>query len=365
VWEVIVLFSMGASFCLYMGIYIISAGLIHVGSKKKSPQNRLLLFVGILIPSIFAGIRYNVGTDWRTYLSIYNYAHCHSLFDFLSQQFGREVGTWIFAQCAGILGGYQWFFFLYAFAMLAIVVHVLRTQYPKVPLGQAVFVFLLGTFTGGFNIMRQSLAACIIFAGMKYVFERKPGKYGLSILIASAVHTSAFICLPIYILWNGGRSTVSRWKKTLIFAGGLFFVVFYGQLISFLSKIPGLSWFSTYADSSVAGMNRSFFLKLLILGVILLFRKKLIRVEPRNKLFIVLVYLSVMLEFLGFYSAFYKRVNVYFALSEILLLVQIPNTLKQPERTIARTFVYLYSISMFILSYWVLRQSGILPYILK
>lgn len=54
----------------------------------------------------------------------------------------------------------------------------------------------------GANQIRQGLAAAIFLNSIKYIYEKKLGKYILLILLASLCHYSAVILFPIYFIVN-------------------------------------------------------------------------------------------------------------------------------------------------------------------
>ncbi|MBP5634392.1 hypothetical protein J6X09_01720, partial [Candidatus Saccharibacteria bacterium] len=66
------------SLLLYLAIFAISTATVFCGlnclAKKKKPLGALLVAIGLLLPPIMAGIRYGVGNDYFSYLSMHNNA---------------------------------------------------------------------------------------------------------------------------------------------------------------------------------------------------------------------------------------------------------------------------------------------------
>ena len=65
----------------------------------------------------------------------------------------------------------------------------------------SLFVFIAsGMYTVSMNGIRQSLAAAIIFAATKYILDGNFKKFLLVILLASTIHQTALIFIPIYFI---------------------------------------------------------------------------------------------------------------------------------------------------------------------
>ena len=65
----------------------------------------------------------------------------------------------------------------------------------------SLFVYIAsGIYTVSMNGIRQSLAAAIIFAATKYILDGNFKKFLLVILLASTIHQTALIFIPIYFI---------------------------------------------------------------------------------------------------------------------------------------------------------------------
>jgi hypothetical protein len=150
----------------------------------------LLSFTSILLLSV---LRFDVGPDYETYVDIYynfinaviSFSPDKIIYGLLSLAFGMFDRGYIF-----VLG-------LYAFLTLFFVYKTLVER--KILLwGLVVFCFI-GFFLDSFDRVRQLLAVAIFLYSIKYIEGRQPFKYLGYLLIATLVHFSAILLIPVYL----------------------------------------------------------------------------------------------------------------------------------------------------------------------
>lgn len=238
------------SLCLYITIYGASAVLVCFSQGLKARWGRCLLqLAALMLPVLLAGFRYGVGTDYYNYE--YDYSNYSGMgFSELLAANGilNGWGEWLLSRISFYLGGKQAFFALFAFCTYLPVVSALK-HYRNTNWFLVVFAYLLGPFTSGLNIMKQALAVSIVFYGLRFVYDRKPFRYLLMIVLAMSVHTSAVIALPLYVLYEKGW-TRKIWRPRVLSAvfAGLFMAVCIPELLSRLKGISlfGISKFAVY-----------------------------------------------------------------------------------------------------------------------
>ena len=119
--------------------------------------------------------------------------------------------------------------------------------------------------------------------------------------------------------------------------------------------------YSQYVDE-VSGANITFWIMLFYSAVFILFRKKLVELDNRNELLILIFIIGTMLQFLGFSNAFAKRVGQYFLVSQCMLLPQLTCFFCKKSRKILWWIIVLFQMFLFIMQFAVLGQSHIVPY---
>lgn len=117
-----------------------------------------------------------------------------------------------------------------------------------------------------------------------------------------------------------------------------------------------------YAND-IAAKNRDIIVSLVELIVALFFSRNLTKLDKRNGLFILLMVLSTIIGFTGFSQPQVKRIAYYFATpAECILYGYLPFCTSRSSQTLTKAVVILFFSSIFIITYYILGQSHILPY---
>lgn len=148
----------------------------------------------ILVFSLLSAIRYKVGVDSEGYKRYF--------YDFLT--FGKtdegavEWGFEVLAKfTASITDSHYLLFFILAFLQIFFLYYALRKQTKAlVYLGCA--IMLSGCYLSLMNGVRQNIVACAFVAMIPLVLKKWDWwKFVLCVCVASLMHTSAFVLLPI------------------------------------------------------------------------------------------------------------------------------------------------------------------------
>lgn len=353
-----------------MGSLMLYIGVFSVASVLMCPKDKRFLFfniLGIAMLIIFAGGRYFVGTDFLTYWRIF-----HRQSNYTWSKFFEAVNDdYLFHIINKItygLGGRTWTWSVIA-ALIVIPIYVtLRKQYPKISLGASVFAFLFLSFAGSFNVSRQYIAVAIIFWSLKYVFENKFFKFALCVIIAALFHKSAVLCIILWIFWSHKENKpVTGDHRVFLIIFSTIAVWLYQPIISLVSSsVSYLESYESYANDKAGGMNRDFFLDVLILILVLIATKYLENMDEedsRYQYFITLLIVAVLIGTTGFNHPQVKRIAYFFSVpAELVLFGYIPK--KVPEQSRSLTFVILcvYILFRFILTAYILGQGHLIPY---
>lgn len=155
--------------------------------------NRLLVLMAALSLVLVAGLRNNIGDT-------YFYMHAYKITEFNWEyvQTNKDMGFNIFQM---VLKKYaddpQVMVFTTALITNVLIVATLYKYSRLIELSLYVYI-TSGMYLTSMNGIRQYLAAAIIFAATKYIFEGKWKKYMAIVLCASTFHASALVLMPIY-----------------------------------------------------------------------------------------------------------------------------------------------------------------------
>lgn len=154
-----------------------------------------------LILALIFGLRDNVGVDYPVYKDIYNQ---YFSIDFEST-FDRTPVEWLFTFICWILKmldlPYYWMFIIMAFIPMSFYMMFIK-KYPSQALLSTYFLFACGIIFWYFNILRQGVAFFILLYSIKYIIERNFWKYLLWIVIAGGFHSSSYLFIIFYFIFN-------------------------------------------------------------------------------------------------------------------------------------------------------------------
>lgn len=220
------------------------------GSLIRYPKAPLVIFWGTVI--FISGFRYgfcdtgvyrnlceSIGTDWKNATNE----------NFAIQDVGFNL-LMIFLNRLGLES--QSIIFVTSFAtfiVYAIYIYKYSTDVPY-----SLLLFLLVSYFTMINGVRQVLAAAVIFIGLPSLRERKFLPYALLVLLASSLHASALIMLPLYFVLSGTRMNVGLW---MFYACVLICFVAPGIATTVLGNLLEDSTYSEYLQvDSQMGMMR-------------------------------------------------------------------------------------------------------------
>ena len=187
-------------------------GIIAFDEMQEASKLEAFLVMFPLV--FFIGLR-SRGADTTTYISSYNLlpvgfkVAIHTLLDFSKREtlfeaygifmktiFGSNYTPYLFGIAAG--SGYA-------------ITKVLR-RYSDAFFTSTILFMLWGTWAWMFNGIRQFWAVSITFLGLRFIDEDKPVQYLIIVLIASRIHATALLMIPIYFIVRG-----NPWElKTLV-----------------------------------------------------------------------------------------------------------------------------------------------------
>ncbi len=165
--------------------------------KKSNTYSFLIILIATVL-ICFVGLRFETGADFGNYTNMYFLRKDRPLADILWMD-NAPINNILIKISKFIYDDSATFFFIYALIPIALQISQIK-KYSTDILFSICLYFLMGTITGLMGAMRQYLAAAILFAGHRYMIDRKFFKYCLVVLLASMCHITALIMLPIYFI---------------------------------------------------------------------------------------------------------------------------------------------------------------------
>lgn len=351
--------SVVGSILFYVGTF----GLASLMSRINSRSNLVKLLFIILPPVLLATFRYNIGYDYGSYIAGYNNSFYISFESIIA---GYEVGDplafELTTKIATLFDSDRVYLMLLALlSLIPGISYILKEwDYPDIQ-PMIVFMYLFNPYIFSFSACKQGIALSILMFSLKYVYERKPLKFALCVAMAFLFHSTAIVFLLVYFFLNN-EGDLTTLKKVLIVVGCLFVIM---NLQWVLGNVMG-GIYEVYAIDSVEGRNRTFWLYTLITFIFLVFRTKLIAIDKRNELLIMMMVVGAISQYLGFSNAFAKRIGEYFMMAQVFLIPQCIYLFTENSKKLANLLIVVYIVSIFLIaSPTAASGMGFVPYQFK
>jgi len=332
---------MAVYFCVLAGL--IFNGCMYELNHRTKGAKKCLFFCSNLLLVCISGFRYMVGTDYGTYMQLYNTYKTQeiSLFDQPALCIIARISLLVYDDYA------TWFFIMAAITIGFIMAGIYRNGF------SFWFSILLYLFVGcwheSFNIVKQYAGAAILFFGYKNIVDGKFLKWFIYCLIAATFHISALFMLPMFFLVKAKRLSVTR---TCVLIALVIIISLNTDLLFEIMAELKMNSGVTNKDS-ILGTRNVKWQRILVAGAPMimtcLFWKKY-KVEDSN--FAVLFYLSLMnfliFCFIGGQSVYLSRICVYTNIFNILLIPYLVKPFKSTEKMF---FISLILVLYFI--FWI------------
>lgn len=312
-------------------------------SSKKSKKNLstyyFFAFLCAAILACVAGLRFAVGTDFGSYY--WGYPLWEGQFEERWQKWD-EPGLSTLAKLLYPISQ-DGAFFIFVTATLTIFLFMFTITKHTDDFFFTTMLYIFTCWSGCFNGVRQFLAASILFAGHKLILERKFIKFCIVVFIASSVHITALIMLPMYFLIT---QVLDLKKITFILVAGIAMIYSYDVLFRLLgimknSETGGAD--TNYAQHEINPLRIVIAFAPIVLYFFLLFQKKLF--TGKENFYMGFVFVRAAVTYGTANSAYLNRAGIYFsiyiAMAMPLLIKKFP---KNQQGLIKAIILILYFI---------------------
>ncbi|MCL6572367.1 MAG: EpsG family protein [Bacillus sp. (in: Bacteria)] len=203
-----------------------------------------------------------------------------------------------------------------------------------------------GLYLVSMNGIRQVLAAAIIFTATKFLIKGNWIKYMLVILVASTLHESALILIPIYFLVR-----YKAWSKVTFFLMflAILLVIGFEQFSSLLFSTIGNTQYGHYQNFQEGGAN---IIRVVVYAVPLIIayfgREKLRVIFPDSDYIVNMALTGLVFMFISTQNWIFARFSIYFTLYQIILVSWIVKLFHEKEQK----FVYYGLLVFYFLFYY-------------
>lgn len=308
-------------------------------------SGRTLKILRIVIALIFlfvAGLRYETGVDWLAYQEYFDETiPLNEIFNFDSFSnvfFKLDVGYSLLNSIVKMFGGnIQLVFFIASLASIILLIKNLK-YYSGHVLTSLLIYYPFFFFTFDMSGLRQCLAIQIVLFSVKYISEKNFGKFLFCIIMATSIHWTAILLLPLYVIAN--KQVSSRFTFFIFFVC----IVIFTFKIKWMGAILGdllvqLNAFSTlsnkvtvYTTNDVFSQERGWdlfsaynFLRItLIIFICYIYKDRLSKTIPSFTIFYNFLLIELICMFCLFeFFEISERLRYYFTIAEVILLSNI------------------------------------------
>lgn len=343
------------SLLFYIFAFVISAAVLAMGEKRNFKP---FIALGLVVPIFIAGFRYDVGTDYGTYLSNIAWLEGVSVSmyirDFMTH---LEPTFYVFTQVAFLFNYPELVLFIYSAISILFFYGALKVSGVRhKPL--VYLLFLLVMFPMSFNMVRQFAAISVAVYAVTLLFNHNQKKYYLFTIVASLLHVSALVNVIALVVYR----RISRKSKRTVLSSRLFFSLFTIGLVIAITSY-GLQKYNYLFEFGSATANLNFIPRvLMLLGVLSLWYTSRLTYR-KYKLFIDLGVVGVVLGIAGFFIPYGDRLALYFLPFIIMLLpLSIYHLMPEGKKHLASLAIVSIATVYFIMSYYVMGSHSIIPY---
>lgn len=190
-------------YCIFLLICCSTLYISRKADEKCLISQRMLsssaTFLGVtvtLFMAFFAGFRDHLGTDYDSYVSIYD----NLTWDQVVIDGNIEIGySFLNMFVKTLVDYYPIAFTLAAFIMYFPIYLACRRESVYIELSLFLYV-CFGLFINSFNIMRQYMAAGILFYAWRFVYQKRAFVYFVYVAVAMMFHKAAIVMIPAYFV---------------------------------------------------------------------------------------------------------------------------------------------------------------------
>ena len=303
--------------------------------------NKFFVFLVMATLVIVSGLRVNIG-DTFVYMASYE----RNDLSWELVRSGKDIGFGILQM---ILQSFSKDpqFMIFTMALITNVLIVLVFYNYSRIFELSTYVYITGnTYLVSMNGIRQVLAASICFIAIKYLLERNFFKYALLIVIASTIHFSALIMLPVYFLVQ-----LKAWSKyTFIMIGASVAIVFsFETFTTLLFSALEDTQYSEYSSFNEGGAN---IIRVVVSAAPLVLayigRERMRQVFPKIDFIVNMSILGLLFMIISTQSWIFARVSIYFNLYQLILVSWVLEAFTKKDQR----FLYYCIIILYVAYYY-------------
>lgn len=194
----------------YLILLLVVLTMVFLSGRYK--EMKPLVFI---ILALFAGLRYNVGIDYISYVTQFSY-----LVDGYKDVVREPFFYYIVVALDKIGGTHQFIFLVFAGITQYFMYKAIKENSINFSLSVLLYFSVVSFYLFTFNVVRQWVALPIFLYSIKFLKEKDPKRFFTYNVIAGlCFHVSLILLLPLYFVID---REFSKWKKTIFIGMAVF-----------------------------------------------------------------------------------------------------------------------------------------------
>jgi len=302
--------------------------------------NKRLPFIvfSFAILLLFMSLRYDYGNDYMEYMNI------HYLINLDLPAWGSE--DILFKYLNKSIPNFFFMIFFISIFYILVIYELITKNLNSNQYWLAVFILLVNPYLYLIHLssIRQTLAICFFIIAVNFAIKRKILPYIFFVILASGMHASATILLPVYFL-----ITEKINKKIQLITLSMLFLLLFTPLFDSITNIlmqyyP--SHYEFYYNEQSGNSLRATLLSSIFFFVVFFNLNKL---EQKEIVYAKLSLIGTIFSMLAFKLSMVTRFSMYF---EVFLIITIPQILNKIPNKILRYTILILLLLIYVLRYY-------------
>lgn len=348
-------------------VYIIAWGIEKISKNKSNIISKVLLFIILLVVSIFAGMRdETVGTDVVVYPKPIINTLKHLSFSIVYKTANVEIGFIIIAWIANLLNGdlNTFLFFIQVFIFGIYLIYAYKNR-KELSFSSLILTFLCMIFGFSLNIMRQMMAIVLTIFSYNYIQKKELKKFLITIFIAINFHITAIVFIPVYFIYNYENRRLGVLLKFGILSSLIMFLFFFSQILVLAMDVGILpdkymSYLTRFNQDVIDIQIKAFLLKLFFTFIAFFILNSDKENKKNAKCMRFLLCLDCLLFLIGSKISYAERISYYFTFLVYGYVFARGQVIFNKQ--IFRIFNLMCALLYWFVMFGMLNHSEIIPY---
>ncbi|OBZ12311.1 EpsG family protein [Bacillus sp. FJAT-26390] len=311
-----------------------------VGHSTFQP-NKILAAVAAISLILVSGLRNNIGD---TFFYMHGYEVSNFEWNTITEQ--KDMGFSILQMLLKQITEDPQILLITTALVTNMLIAIVMYKYSRM-FELSMYVYITsGAFVVSMNGLRQFLAAAIVFAATKALFEGKWKVYMAVVLFAAVFHQSALVMLPLYFLVR--RKAWTGTTFALLFVA-ILIVMGFNQFSNLLFTAIQGTQYAHYQNFEEGGASViRVFVFAIPLIIAFLGREKLRVLFPKSDILANLSVIGIVLMIISTQNWIFARMTIYFNLYQLILIGWIVKLFREKDQK----FIYFAILIFYLLFFY-------------